>query len=109
MAIPEKMQNILEYVNERYTEIQSVGSIAKKFHVSIPTVNRWFREYLHLSPGELIRAKKLSYAEKLIRANSSVTEACFLAGFSDCSRFIKLFGNVYGKTPFQYKKMLGIG
>ena len=109
MAIPEKMQNILEYVNERYTEIQSVGSIAKKFHVSIPTVNRWFREYLHLSPGELIRAKKLSYAEKLIRANSSVTEACFLAGFSDCSRFIKLFGSVYGKTPFQYKKMLGIG
>ena len=107
VSIPEKMQNILEYVNEKFTEIVSVQTIADTFHVSVPTVNRWFREYLRLSPLELIRAKKLAYAEKLIRSEVSVTDACFRAGFTDCSRFIKLFKNNYGKTPLQYKKALG--
>lgn len=105
-TLPGKMQTILEYLNERFLEINSVGAIAEHLHVSIPTVNRWFREYLHLSPGEFIRAKRLSYAEKLLREEASVTEACYKAGFTDCSRFIRLFRHNYGKTPFQYKKAL---
>ena len=105
-TLPHKMQTILGYLNERFLEIDSVTAIAEHLHVSVPTVNRWFREYLHLSPSEFIRAKKLSYAEKLIRSEASVTDACYMAGFSDCSRFIKLFKNNYGKTPLQYKKAL---
>lgn len=104
VSIPGKLQKILEYVNDKFLEIDSVNLIARQFHVSVPTVNRWFREYLHLSPGELIRAKRLSYAEKLLRGECSVTEACFLAGFGDCSRFIRLFKKNYGMTPLQYKK-----
>ena len=107
IALPYKMQKMLEYVNESFLEISSVNVIAERFHVSIPTVNRWFREYLHLSPSELIKAKKLSYAEKLIRNEYSVTDACFTAGFADCSRFIGLFKKAYGLTPLQYKKALG--
>ena len=105
-TLPHKMQTVLEYLNERFFEIDSVGVIAEYLHVSIPTVNRWFREYLHLSPSEFIRAKKLSYAEKLIRGEASVTEACYKAGFTDCSRFIRLFKQNYGKTPLQYKKSI---
>lgn len=104
VSIPGKMQKILEYVSESFLDIESVTDIAQKFHVSIPSVNRWFRKYLHLSPSELIRAKKLAYAEKLISNDCSVTEACFLSGFTDCSRFISLFKKNYGKTPLQYKK-----
>ena len=104
VTIPAKMQKILEYVNESFLDINSVTDIAQKFHVSVPSVNRWFREYLHLSPSELIRAKKLAYAEKLLSNDSSVTEACFLSGFTDCSRFITLFKKKFGKTPHQYKK-----
>ena len=104
VSLPGKMQKILEYVNEKFPEIDSVNAIASEFHVSVPTVNRWFREYLHLSPGELIKAKKLSHAEKLIRGDFSVTEACFLSGFTDCSRFITLFKKNYGMTPLRYKK-----
>lgn len=103
-TIPKKLREILEYIDERFLEINSVGVIADKFHVSIPTVNRWFREHLHLSPTELIRAKRLSYAEKLVKSDYSVTDACFLSGFTDLSRFISLFKKNYGKTPLQYKK-----
>ena len=58
------------------------------------------------SVGRLIEAKKLSLAEKLLRADLSVTEVCFRAGFSDCSRFILCFKKKFGKTPLKYKQEL---
>ena len=108
LHIPTCVRDMLEYVNEKFLEIGSVGDIAEHFHVSVSTVNRWFRESLHLSPSGLIRAKKLSYAEKLLRSDHTVTDACFLAGFNDCSRFINFFKKNYGKTPLQYKKFFGL-
>lgn len=104
LDIPVKMQTILNYINESFAEIDSIDQIAIKFHLSVPTINRWFRQYLKLSPRKLLTAKKLAYAEQLLHGDHSVLETCYLAGFSDCSRFISLFRNNYGKTPFQYKK-----
>ncbi|MBQ8525432.1 MAG: helix-turn-helix domain-containing protein [Clostridia bacterium] len=102
--IPDKMQEILEFVDENYADIHFIKEIADRFHISIPTLNRWFRQYVHLSPSKLLTAKKLSYAEKLLRGDHSVADACFMAGFADCSRFIALFKSKYGLTPLQYKK-----
>lgn len=104
--IPCKMQEILNYINASFTNIYSVEEIADHFHISIPTLNRWFREFVHLSPYQYLTANKLSYSEKLLRAGTSVTDACFMAGFTNCSRFISLFKEHYGKTPLQYQKSL---
>ena len=105
-AFPKKLQQIIDYVSAHYTELYSTEQIARHFHLSLPTVNRWFRDYAHISPGKLLRAKKLAYAGKLLREDHSVTEACYLAGFSDLSRFIRDFCKAYGKTPLKYKKAI---
>ena len=102
--VPDTMQQILEYVDANYAQIHFIGEIADKFHISIPTLNRWFRQYVHLSPGKLLTAKKLACAEKLLRNDYSVADACYMSGFADCSRFIALFRSKYGMTPLQYKK-----
>ena len=104
-SLPDIMQQILDYVDTNFAEIHFISEIADEFHISIPTLNRWFRQYVHLSPGKLLTAKKLACAEKLLRKGSSVADACYMAGFSDCSRFIALFRSKYGITPLQYKKL----
>lgn len=106
--IPDIMKNILEYIDDNYSNIHFIEEIANQFHISIPTLNRWFRQYVHLSPRKLLTAKKLSYSEKLIRKGYSVSDACFTAGFTDCSRFISLFKNKYGQTPLKYKKTISL-
>ena len=103
--IPTKMQKILNYINEHFANLYSVDEIASAFNISVPTLNRWFREYVHLSPYQYLTANKLSYSEKLLRTEATVTTACFQSGFTNCSRFISLFKATYGKTPLQYKKI----
>jgi len=95
---------IVAYINESFATIGSVAELAERFHVSRSSLGRLFREELHLSPSELIRAERLAFAERLLSEGASVTDACYRSGFSDCSRFIAAFRKRYGTTPLKYKR-----
>ena len=102
--LPQEMQKIIDDLNENFAAFHNVCDIVEKYYVSQATLNRWFRKYLHISPREFLEAKKLSYSKKLLSEGSSVTEACMLSGFSDCSHYIAVFKKKFGETPFRYKK-----
>lgn len=101
---PNKLRHILQRIDEQFTTIDSVEQLARDCFLSVPTVNRLFRQHVKLSPHKLIEAKRLSFAEQLLRRGHSVTEACYQAGFKDCSRFIRKFKEKFGVTPYRYKQ-----
>lgn len=101
--IPKQLADVLEYIEKNFLEIRSVEEVAERFYMSTTTLNRNFREFIALSPYKFLIAKRLSYAEKLLRGGSSVAEACYACGFKDCSRFIQQFKKKYGMTPLKYK------
>lgn len=103
-SIPPSLQNIIEDIHLNFAEINHVNDISKRHFVSPATLNRWFKKYIHLSPREFLESKKLAYASKLLAQGVSVTDACFQAGFSDCSHFIVLFKKKFSETPLKYKQ-----
>lgn len=103
-ALPDTMQQVLDQIHSDFLDIHNVNDIANKTHVSVSTLNRWFRNQLQLSPHKYVEALKLAYAQKLLLDGWSVTEACYQSGFSDCSRFIAVFREKFGQTPLQYQK-----
>lgn len=103
-GLPAGMQIVLDYINESFTQIHCVDDVVRATHISAPTLNRWFRTNLQLSPRKYIEALKLSFAQRLLLEGKSVTEACNSAGFSDYSRFISVFKNEFTQTPLQYQK-----
>ena len=102
--IPSEFKRILDYINDNYSNINSVNDVVNANYISYSTLNRFFSAYLNVSPKEYLDSVKLSNAVKLLDQNASVTETCFKSGFSDCSRFITIFKNRFGVTPFNYKK-----
>ena len=103
-----KLNEILTYVGEHYLEDLSSADIATRFFISESTLNRLFRTSVGMSPFKFIEAKRISYAEKLLCSGYSVTDACFRAGFSDCSRFIIKFKEKFGITPKRYQQALRV-
>lgn len=103
LSMPAEMKSILNDINENYATIKHVKDLLDKHFVSSATLNRWFREYLSVSPREYVESKKLACAVRLLSAGASVTDACMQSGFADCSHFIILFKKKFGKTPFRYK------
>lgn len=103
-SVPKQFQSVLDFVKENSSTITGVGEISKKFYVSVPTLNRWFKKYLRLSPAKYLEGLKLANAKKLLLGGSSVTEACYGSGFNDCSHFIALFKSRFKVTPNKFKK-----
>ena len=104
--LPSPVDLMLEYIDQHLTTVSGSAELAQAFFVSTATVNRTFRKHVGLSAAKLIEAKRLSYAEQLLRRDASVTDACYQSGFSDCSRFIAAFRRKFGQTPLKYKKDL---
>lgn len=100
-----KPEEMLSYIDAHLLTV-SGGELARAFFVSESTVDRIFRRHVGISVGKLIEIKRLSLAEKLLRSDLSVTDACYRAGFGDCSRFIACFKKKFGKTPLKYKQDL---
>ena len=105
-SLPDKLREILAYIDTEYLTITCSEDIAKRFYISQATLNRLFKNHVGISVGRLIEAKKLSHAERMLRGNASVTDACYGSGFNDCSRFIERFKNKFGATPLKYKQRL---
>ena len=104
--LPDKLREILSYIDANYLTILNSEEICKRFYISQSTLNRNFKKFVGISVGDLIEAKRLSHAERLIRNGASVTDACYLSGFNDCSRFIIKFKQKFLKTPLKYRQEL---
>ena len=102
--VPDQMQRILLYMSEAFLEIHHIGEVCEMFHISRPTLNRWFLKYTGISPGAFMESKKLAHAKHLLDSGETVSRAAFLAGFSDCSRFIGVFKKKFGMTPKTYQR-----
>lgn len=103
-GIPDALQSVLDDINENFSNIRSINDVIESHFVSSATLTRWFRKYLHTSPREYLESVRLSNAALLLSNGRSVTDACMLSGFSDCSHFIALFKSKFGQTPLKYKK-----
>ncbi|MBQ8741839.1 MAG: helix-turn-helix domain-containing protein [Clostridia bacterium] len=102
-GFPIKFRSVLEIIDQKFTELNSVEDIAKASFVAPSTLNRWFRENLHMTPYEFLEKKKFALAKQLLSSGVSVTEVGNRLGFCGTSYFISKFKRHFGETPLAYK------
>lgn len=102
--LPEVLHTILDDINENFVSIRSLDYFTEKYFISMSTLNRLFKKYLHTSPKLYIESMRLTYSRQLLKQGKNVISACVDSGFPDYSNYIRLFKNRFGITPKQYKE-----
>ncbi len=102
-AMLEEFLSIVSYMDEHFRSISQVQEVAEQFHISMMTLERYFRKYLSIKPRQYLEDKKLSHACLLLSRNCTGTEACYGSGFNDYSHFIARFKKKFGTTPRKYR------
>lgn len=100
----EKVNQMLQYINEHLTEDLSLERLAAQLYTSKYYLSRQFKQFTGLSLYQYIMKKRLILSRNMLRAGSSVMDACFQCGFGDYSNFLKAFKREFGKTPRAYTK-----
>lgn len=101
----EVINEVITYINEKFTENISVSELADKAMLSQYYFIRLFKKSTGYTPHEYIINLRLNAAKYLLKSSqSSIKEICFSTGFSCESAFCSTFKKATGLSPAQYRK-----
>lgn len=104
--LPNNMiSEIVNDLQERYTENITLASFSEKYNVSIGRLSVLLKEHLGMSYSEYMIMKRIQKAKYLLRNEKmSVEKVGEAVGYSDYCYFTKVFKRVVGLTPSKYRK-----
>lgn len=100
-----RVQTILAYIGEHYSENITLCDLAKSASISKSEALRCFKEIVGQSPIQHLKAYRLQNAARMIRnTDYPIGTICESCGFGDNSYFSKSFKEMYHCTPHEYKR-----
>ncbi len=110
MSLPMKKndyigEELLSYIRENCARRLSLNEIATDNHYSPAYFSRLFKNRTGQTFTEFVFSCRLDAAAKLLTTTDlSVGDICSEVGFSDRTKFFRLFSVRFGCSPLQYKK-----
>ncbi|WP_243459590.1 response regulator transcription factor [Metabacillus bambusae] len=99
------LQQILDYIEENYTEPLSLTGVANHFHFNPSYLSSYFATHNKEGFNEYLNRIRIEEAAKLlINSSIPISEISGHVGYSDHSYFCKVFKKQRGLSPSQYRR-----
>ena len=101
-----RLQKMLTYIYENYTESVTLEDIAKAADISRSEAGRCFRTYMGCSPVEALIQYRLQMAHRLLSEKTqTLQQISYACGFNSTNYFSRQFKKRYGYAPSQSDDM----
>lgn len=98
-------QKIISYISQNFQNDITLDSLADTFAVSKYYISHTFSSKIKTSLPQYLGQVRAEYAAELIRTtNDNINNISIKSGFSSQCTFNRIFRNVFGMTPREYKK-----
>ncbi len=99
------IENIKSYIKSNLEFSISSNQISQVFNYNAKYIGRLFKEKVGMSLSEYTNKERIKRACSLIQTtNLTITEIAYSVGFYSVTYFDRIFNNVCGCTPLEYKK-----
>ena len=98
------LQRLNEFIAQHINEVDlSVNDLASAVYMSRSNLFRRLKALYGITPNEYLRRKRLLLAAALLRQNRyTISDVCFMVGFSSPSYFASCFRKQFGILPKNY-------
>lgn len=107
MATPElltRLRQARDLADSEYSKPLTLDEMARAAHLSKFHFARAFAAAYGETPRSYLTRRRIERAKDLLRAaNLTVTEVCYLVGFSSLGSFSSRFRELVGRSPNQYR------
>ena len=101
------VEKIVDYVITNIAEHLSLQQIADRFNYSTVYINRILKRETGYSAIQFIKQKRITLAKALLYLNDmSVEEVSVAVGYDSLSYFCRVFRQVEGTSPSEYREQL---
>jgi AraC-like DNA-binding protein/ligand-binding sensor protein len=109
-AEPPIITKAKEFIREHHTEELSLGQVAAAVHTSIFYFCKLFRKVTGTTFTEFVSRTRVEKAKNLLlNPNLRISEIAYEVGFQSLTHFNRVFKNVVGESPTNYRERLPAG
>ena len=102
-----KFGNLLEYIDNHYTEDLTLEDMADIIGFSKYHFSRLFKQYTNFTFCDYLKNRRIQAAEMLLeQPEYSITEVALQAGFPSISTFNRIFKEYKNCTPTEFRTRL---
>lgn len=99
-----RLNEVKDYIDSCFNEDITLDDLSKIALMSPFHLLRQFKKNYRITPHQYLTSRRLDRAkESVLHSNASLSDICFMIGFSDISSFSKLFKRRFGLSPQQYR------
>lgn len=103
----DRLKQMISWIDEHLTSEITLKSLAASANICTRECQRLFARYLHYTPTEYIRRRRLFFASEEIASTAlPITEIALSYGFPSPSYFSKQFKSVFGSSPSEYRILI---
>lgn len=100
----DMQSRLVQLIDENLENDISLDFLSDRFSLRPDVLSRMFKQMMGKSYTEYIKEKKMTRAVELIAEGYTMKDIAHRLGYNSPQYFIKIFKEVYGVTPYQYKK-----
>lgn len=105
----QRMKIMLQYIQEHYGEELTLTKIAQSAAVSENECLRCFRTMIGSTPIRYVKQVRIQRAAELLAATDrKISDIGGMCGFQEMSYFAKIFRELKGYTPKEYRRHASI-
>lgn len=102
---PKSIQRAKTFLESHLDQSISMAEVAKFSHISLPHLNRLFKQYFQLTPSAYFSKLKMTSAANLLSESGlELEEIAERFGFSNLSHFCQYFKRYHRISPLQFRK-----
>jgi AraC-like DNA-binding protein len=101
-----RLKRIYEYVEKNYQNTIDMNAVANVANLTIPAFCNYFKKTVNQTFTDFMNEYRINQACKLLITEKSITDICFECGFANASYFSKVFKEIKGKSPMQFKNLI---
>lgn len=102
----QNLQNIKKYLDEHYLEKITLEQLSSKFYINKFYLTRIFKEQFGISITNYLLQLRITHAKMLLRfTDMPIDKISHECGMNDANYFSRVFKQVEGITPGQFRKM----
>lgn len=103
----EILEQVTRYIDANFREELSLAEVSKAANFSMYHFTRFFKDTTGMTLGQYFKNYKVSKAvNMLMNTNASISEIAFDSGFNSIKTFNRVFKQVKGCSPSEFKKAI---
>jgi AraC-like DNA-binding protein/quercetin dioxygenase-like cupin family protein len=102
----ERINKIYQYVENNFMQPIDIQAVANLASLTVPSFCRYFKKMTHLTFTDFVNEFRINQACKLLLNDNNIANICYEIGFNNVSHFNKVFKEITGKNPSEYRRKM---